>query len=83
LKDLKGYILKQSKMKQKESEVVEIRQVENGYMVHVGSKCEVREVKVYQSFTELVNFLNENFTFRNENIWVDYNNQITITLNTK
>ena len=33
-------------MKQKESEVVEIRQVENGYMVHVGSKCEVREVKL-------------------------------------
>ena len=70
-------------MKQKESEVVEIRQVENGYMVHVGSKCEVREVKVYQSFTELVNFLNENFTFRSENILIDFYNQTSIVLNTK
>jgi len=67
-------------MKQKESEVVEIRQVENGYMVHVGSKCEVREMMVFQSFTELVNFLNQHFTFRNENIYMDVTNQYTITL---
>ncbi|MFY7938484.1 MAG: hypothetical protein ACOVOQ_13970 [Flavobacterium sp.] len=70
-------------MKQKESEVVEIQQVENGYMVHVGSKCEVREMMVFQSFTELVNFLNENFTFRNENIWGDLNNQLSIVLKNK
>jgi hypothetical protein len=70
-------------MKQKESEVVEIRQVENGYMVHVGSKCEVREMMVFQSFTELVNFLNENFTFRNEMVWGDSNNQLSIVLKTK
>jgi hypothetical protein len=70
-------------MKQKESEVVEIRQVENGYMVHVGFKCEVREMMVFQSFTELVNFLNENFTFRNEMVCGDLNNQTSIILNNK
>jgi hypothetical protein len=55
-------------MKQNKNENVEILQVDNGYMVHVGSKCEVREIMVFQSFTELINFLNVNFSFRNNEL---------------
>jgi hypothetical protein len=68
-------------MKQNKNECVEIRQVENGYMVNVGSKCEVREIMVFQSFTELINFLNVNFLFRNNEVYQDYSNQTSIVLN--
>jgi hypothetical protein len=62
-------------------ETIEITQVENGYVVYVGASCSnVRERFVFQSFTELTNFLNQHFTHRNENVFSDYNNQIQIPL---
>jgi hypothetical protein len=66
----------------KEVRNVEIQQTENGYILHVGLNCsaDFRERYVFQSFTELVNFLNQHFTFRNESIYPDVNNQYTITL---
>jgi len=66
----------------KEVKNVEIQQTENGYILHVGLNCssDFRERYVFQSFTELVNFLNIHFTFRNETIYPDVNNQYTITL---
>jgi len=66
----------------KEVKNVEIRQTENGYVLRTGLFCtnENRDEYVFQSFTELVNFLNHHFTFRNENIYMDVNNQYTITL---
>jgi hypothetical protein len=64
-----------------EIEIVEIRQVENGYLVYLGYSCEPsRESYVFQSFTELTNFLNSHFKHRNENIFSDYSNQIQIPL---
>lgn len=66
----------------KEVKNVEIQQTENGYILFVGLNCsnEFRERYVFQSFTELVNFLNNHFTFRNESIYNDYNGQNSITL---
>jgi hypothetical protein len=66
----------------KEVKNVEIHQTENGYILRTGSFCanERRDEYVFQSFTELVNFLNQHFTFRNENIYMDVTNQYTITL---
>lgn len=66
----------------KEVKNVEIQQTENGYILRTGLFCtnEKRDEYVFQSFTELVNFLNIHFTFRNENIYPDVNNQYTITL---
>lgn len=62
-------------------ESVEITQHENGYSLYVGSNCSnIREKYVFQSFTELVCFLNNHFTFRNELIYNDLNNQVSITL---
>jgi hypothetical protein len=63
-----------------DAEIVEIQQVENGYLVFVGASCHHRERMVFQSFCELVNFLNTNFTHREEVLFVDYNQQSTITL---
>lgn len=61
---------------------VEIIQTENGFIAVVGSACSgsIRERYVFQSFTELVNFLNEHFTHRNNSIFADYNEQTEITL---
>lgn len=71
-------------MKEKKEyiEQVQIIQEKNGYIIIVGSACssELPHKLVFQSFTELVNFLNEHFTYRNELIFTDYNNQISITL---
>jgi len=64
----------------KEVKNVEIQQTENGYVLMSGLNCELRERYVFQSFTELVNFLNNHFTFRNEYIFNDINSQISITL---
>lgn len=66
----------------KEVKNVEIQQTENGYILFIGLNCtsEFRERYVFQSFTELVNFLNNHFTFRNESIYNDYNAQTSITL---
>lgn len=65
----------------KNVEQVEILQNENGYSLYVGANCSnIREKYVFQSFTELVNFLNNYFTFRNESIYNDYNGQNSITL---
>lgn len=66
----------------KEIKNVEIQQIENGYIVQIGINCsgEFRDRHVFQSFTELINFLNIHFTFRNELIYVDYNNQNSIVL---
>jgi len=66
-------------------EQLEIIQTENGFIVIIGSTCSgtIRERYVFQSFTELVNFLNDHFTHRDENIFSDYINQTAITLKTK
>lgn len=66
-------------------EEVTIQQVENGYLVYIGSGCNVapQQRSVFQSFTELVNHLNNHFTYRDENIHNDYINQTSITLKTK
>jgi hypothetical protein len=68
-------------MQRKTIEQVEIRQNENGYSLYIGPNCSnIREKFVFQSFTELVCFLNNHFTFRNELIYNDFNNQLSITL---
>ena len=61
---------------------VRISQEENGYILENGfTSCGVADERyVFQSFTELVNFLNDHFDFRNENIYSDMNNQLMITL---
>ena len=66
----------------KEVKNVEIQQTENGYILHVGLNCstDFRERYVFQSFTELVNFLNQHFTFRNDSIIMDHHYQTSITL---
>ena len=62
-------------------ESVEITQNENGYSLYVGANCSnIREKYVFQSFTELVCFLNNHFTYRNEYIINDVNGQISIPL---
>lgn len=60
---------------------IEIVQIANGYAVHIGNAtgC-IKESYVFQSFTELVNFLNGHLTYRNDNIYTDYNEQVSITL---
>jgi hypothetical protein len=67
------------------AEEISIQQLENGYMVIIGSACTgtFRERYVFQSFTELVNFLNEHFTHRNDFIFTDYKEQTAITLKNK
>lgn len=53
-------------------DIVEIRQVENGYTIMVGSNCEgTREVYVFQTFSELKVFLSEHFTHREDTIEED------------
>jgi hypothetical protein len=65
-------------------EDVSIQQEENGYSVIVGSSCSgIRHRYVFQTFTELVNFLNEHFTHRNDFIFTDYKEQTAITLKNK
>lgn len=60
-------------MQRKTVESVEITQNENGYSLYVGLNCSnIREKFVFQSFTELVNFLNNHFTYRNESIFIDH-----------
>lgn len=52
--------------------IVEIRQVENGYTIMVGSSCQgIRELYVFQTFLELRIFLSEHFTHRKDNIEQD------------
>ena len=67
--------------KQEFIEPAQIQQVENGFCVITGSNCDLRgkETYVFQSFIELVNFLNNHFTHREGNIFVD-NNESSITL---
>jgi len=64
---------------------LEIIQTENGFIAVLGSACagSIRERYVFQSFTELVNFLNNHFTHRDENIYNDYFNQTSIILKNK
>jgi hypothetical protein len=64
------------------AEEISIQQLENGYMIIIGSACTgtFRERYVFQSFTELVNFLNEHFTHREEIIYTDCKNQDSIEL---
>jgi len=66
----------------KEVRNVEIQQTENGYILHIGLNCSLESCEryVFQSFCELVNFLNIHFTFRNEMILTDNNYQSAITL---
>jgi hypothetical protein len=66
----------------KEVKNVEIQQTENGYILRTGSFCtnEKRDEYVFQSFTELINFLNQHFTFRNDSIITDLNYQTSIIL---
>lgn len=66
-------------------EPVNIRQEENGYVLEVGfrpNECSKKRF-VFQSFTELVCFLNDHFTYRNENIFADFNSQLSISLKQK
>ncbi len=51
-------------------ESVEISQVENGYILLRGSMCgkDPREKLVFQSWAELAEYLNDHFTFRNDNL---------------
>jgi hypothetical protein len=73
---------KRNKMKNKTPEQIEIVQVDNGYIVYIGANCSsVRDRYIFQSFTELVIFLDKHFTHRSENIISDYPNQLAITLN--
>jgi hypothetical protein len=70
------------KSKQQYVTPVRISQEENGYVLDVNfQSCGVPDERhVFQSFTELVNFLNEHFTYRNEIIFADYPNQSLINL---
>lgn len=53
-------------------EIVEIRQVQNGYTIMVGSNCQgIRELYVFQTFAELTVFLSEHFTHRQDDIEED------------
>jgi hypothetical protein len=66
----------------KTPEQVEIVQVDNGYIIYIGANCSpIRERYIFQSFTELVMFLDKHFTFRSETVISDYPNQLTINLN--
>lgn len=60
-----------------------IREIENGYQVSIGAECtgNFREIYVFQSFTELVNFLNQIFKHRADMLMSDYQNQTSIILN--
>lgn len=58
---------------------VRISQEENGFILELDCSAEI-EKHVFQSFTELVNFLNEHFTFRNSSIYADFENQPNINL---
>lgn len=63
-------------------EQIEILQVDNGYIIYIGNNCNsVRDRYIFQSFTELVIYLNNHFTFRSENIISDYPYQSSINLN--
>lgn len=61
---------------------VRISQEGNGYILELGwSSCSAETDRfVFQSFTELVNYLNDHFDFRNELIYTDMSNQISINL---
>jgi hypothetical protein len=62
-------------------EDVLIQQEENGYSVMVGSSCNgIRKKYVFQTFSELVNFLNQHFTHREELIYTDSINNDSIEL---
>jgi hypothetical protein len=70
-----------SKIKENQCSIIE---VENGYQIRIGAECSgtYREMYVFQSFTEMVNFLNIFFDFRNELLYSDIPNQNSIFLNT-
>jgi hypothetical protein len=70
-----------SKIKENQCSIIE---VENGYQIRIGAECSgtYREMYVFQSFTEMVNFLNTFFDFRNELLYSDIPNQNSIFLNT-
>ncbi len=62
-------------------EDVSIQQEENGYYLIVGPSCNgIKHRYVFQTFTELVNFLNQHFTHREEFIYMDSINQDSIEL---
>lgn len=67
----------------KTNEQCSITQIENGYQIRTGSECSgnFRETYVFQSFTEMINFLNQYFDFRNEYLISDYPNQTSVTIN--
>ena len=69
----------------KTNEQCTIAQIENGYSIRIGAECSgnYRETYVFQSFTEMVNFLNELFAYRNEYLVSDYVNQTNINIKTK
>ncbi len=51
----------------KRPEQVRIEQVDNGYFVHLGSKCDGSlEQYAFESMFGVLNFLNNHFTLRNE-----------------
>ena len=51
----------------KRVEQVRIEQVDNGYFVYVGSKCEGSlEQYAFESMFGVLNFLDKHFTLRNE-----------------
>lgn len=68
---------------QKTNEPCSIIQIENGYQIRTGLECSgnFRETYVFQSFTEMVIFLNKYFDFRNEYLISDYPNQTSVTIN--
>ncbi len=70
-----------SKIKENQCSIIE---VENGYQIRIGAECSgtYREMYVFQSFTEMVNFLNTFFEFRNELLYSDISNQNQILINT-
>jgi len=67
----------------KTNEQCTIVQIENGYSIRIGAECSghYRETYVFQSFTEMINFLNQYFDFRNNYLLSDYQNQTSINLN--
>jgi len=53
-------------------EPVEIQQVENGFILYTGARCNnLREQYVFQTLAELQEFLSDHFTHRNDIIEVD------------
>jgi hypothetical protein len=50
---------------------VRIEQESNGFIVILGSSCEGQERYVFQTFNELINFLSDNFTYRQSQILID------------